>query len=261
MAVDSRDRVWVLAGAREWTLDLMRFDQPKAAGGTLLSLGNPADGVITRTRESFTGTLAVDANDNVHVLFSGYGPTTKAVFHRVYRDGWEKAQVVSDDAGGHDVTGPLAADSLGDVHLLYTNNGLEAYETHGFFYRRWRAGKLSRPVHLFSHTPLQHDRLARANANIVNVAVNEPTGDVYVVGRDLNHGGAMCLFKRPAAVARFSFLGRLTARSAGEQSFYLPRARGTVWPAFNQAAGQLHLSWMQDSARSSKRVFLGGVMP
>ncbi len=249
VALDSQGYVYVLSGiAASWQTALHKSNVVGAADGKFTNLGT-----LTVSSYSQTGVLTVDANDNPHVMFYDVSSSAGVVYHRTYSGGaWQAAKVLSVADSNNDKTGPMAADAAGNVHMIFVEGGGVTTSTHTFQYVKWSAtGTYSAPLTLWSHTAAQHGSGATANAHIINLAVDEASGDVFVVGRNLNEGGALCLYKKAAAASAFTLAGKLTSGSTAAHYFYLPRIRGTVSPSFNRTGKLLDIAWLEGASGST----------
>jgi hypothetical protein len=257
VALDSKGYVYVLCGhSANWRIHLFKSKNPYASALSFTDLGDPRSATYSQT-----GVLTIDSNDIPHVLFYDVYSGTGVIHHRSYSGGWSKATPISNAARPNDKPGPMAADALGNVHMLYVDGGVDKTTPIYFQYRKWSAGKISSPIQVFTHSVTQHGGMATANAYIVNIAANEATGDVYVVGRDMNYGGALVLYKKTPTATKFTMVKKLRPGNTGAHYYYMPRLRGTVYPSFNRTGKLLDIAYIRNDTTNQASMFLREAAP
>jgi hypothetical protein len=249
VAVDSQGYVYVVAGtSSSWKTHLHKSKNPYASALSFTDLGD-----LSTSSYSQTGVLTIDSKDTVHVLYYSVTASTGAIFHRTYSTSWGTPTVISTAKPPNDKPGPMAADSLGNVHITYIDNGGDKNSADDFMYRKWSGGKMGSPIKLWSHSTTQHGNYTICNPYIFNIATNEATGDVYVMGRNMNEGGAFVLYKKTNTGTAFSKVKVLRPANSTKHYYYLPRVRGTVYPTFNQTGKLLDIAYQEDHSSTTNK--------
>lgn len=240
IAIDAADTVWISAqGASSWVSRLLRSNLPGASDLTFTNVGN-----ISPSASSQRVELAIDTQGRVHCAF--YRNTGPGEYHhRIYDPvtGWGAAVSIGNGTTApHDYTGRLAADALGNVHALVGVDTGTPAATWSFEYRRWDATSgWSAPVVLTTATQAQYTGIA--NYYIIALACDEATGKAYAFYRDLAAGGALRLAEKGLGDPAFTNLPDIMPANAGAHAYYVPGARGSLYPSFNMTGTDLDLTW------------------
>ena len=243
---DASDIIYLVAhGPGNWFERLIRSTQPSAAGNTFTDLGQ-----IMTTGSAQTSRIAIDANGLVHaVAYRSIG--TGTLEHRIYTPGvgWAATTtVVGNTTAPNDYYGMLAADGLGNVHLLAAVDTLAgATNTWQFNYRIWNSTSgWSASSNLFSAAYAQYNGIA--NYFTYSIAADATTGKCSVVYRDLSAGGPLRLAERNLTDTAFTTLGDLRPPTNGAHAYYLPTIRGSLYPTFNRTHSTLDITWRENAA-------------
>ncbi|RKZ30533.1 hypothetical protein DRQ36_05265 [bacterium] len=251
MAIDSDGFVWVLTGGpSSWKATVWKSDSAYASDLNFTSVGCPSTGSCQGV------TMCIDKDNNVHCSYYDNSSSTGYAVHRYYNgSSWEMRDDMGDGStGGRDHNCGMAADDLGNVHILYANNAGDVTGIWYFKYRKWDSvSGISDPVDLCSFpTSLYSDV---CNRYISNICCNESTGDAFVIIRDLNEGGSLCLYRKTLTDTAFTLIEEITADTMGVHYYYEPRMRGTLFPAFNNTSITIDISWTEDRSGSSHEPF------
>lgn len=251
IAIDSAGYVWLITGGpTNWKSQLWKSTMPFADGFTFTELGCPSSGSSQGT------SLCIDANGNAHTCYYDNGVSSSYAIHRMH-DGtsWQPTIGIGNgSSGGRDHNCGLAADALGNVHILYGDNVGDVTSTWLFRYRRWDPDSgMGEPLTIASFPTSLYDGVA--NRYITNIACNEATGEVFVVLRDLNEGGSLCLYSKTLEDTAFTLVEEITADTMATHYYYMPRIRGSLYPTFNRTGNTIEMSWTEDRSESPHEPF------
>lgn len=250
IVVDAGDYVWIASqGTSAWISFLLQSDQPSAQGLTFSNRGT-----ISPVASSQQPQMAVDIAGRIHcVYYANYGAGVYE--HRYYTPGtgWGPATVIGNLTPSNDYIGSIAADLLGNVHVLYVMDAL-AGSTWLFRYKRWDATNLwGSEVALFDATPAQY---GTSSYHVVALACDEPTGTAYAIVRDYSTGGALRLGRKALNDALFTWQPDVTVANAAAHAWFSPALRGSVYPPSNQTTGALDLTFRSGTAAPFSCVFV-----
>jgi len=251
VAIDSAGYIWILSGGpSSWKAQLWKSNAPYAAGYTFTNKGCPSSGSCQGA------SMVVDSNNKIHVSYYDNGVSSYYAIKRVYNGtSWEPYEGMGNGTtGGADNNCGLAADLLGNVHVLYGDNTGATTSTWFFRYRLWDPETgLGDPVDIINIPTSLYSGVV--NRYISNICCNEITGEVFVVIRNLNVGGSMCLYTKALEDTAFTFIEELTDTSMGVHYFYEPRMRGSLYPAFNRTGSMVEMSWTENRSASPHEPF------
>jgi len=250
IVVDAGNFVWIASqGTSAWISFLLQSDQPSAQGLTFSNRG-----AISPVASSQQPQMAVDIAGRIHcIYYANYGPGVYE--HRYFTPGtgWGPATVLGNLTPTNDYLGTIAADLLGNVHVLYV---MDAFGGSNwlFRYKRWDATNLWGPeVVLFDATPMQY---GTSSYHVLALQCDEPTGTAYAIFRDYSTGGALRLARKALNEAAFTHLPDVTVPSAGTHAWFSPALRGSIHPPSNQTTGALDLTFRSGTAAPYSFVFL-----
>lgn len=243
IAVDQDGTVWIVAqGVTSWVERLLRSTDAYAASLTFEDLGP-----LSPTASAQNSRIAVDASGRVHcVYYRNVAPGNYE--HRIYDPvaGWLPSVVIGDTTGTNDFYGNIVTDSLGGAHAMVAKNGT-AGSTWEFIYRSWdELAGWSGEVPVFTATEPEYTGIA--NDRVFSLVCDEMTGDVTAFYRDLPGGGALRTATKAASDSSFTPGAELQPPSSEQHYYYQLTARGTLYPASNQARHGLDLSWVERPA-------------
>ncbi len=241
IAVDALNTVWIVAhGATAWVERLIGSTTPYAS-----TLAFTTYGAISASASAQTTRIAVDAFNVVHCAY--YRNTGAGIYeHRAYTPGtgWGVATTIGNIAAPNDFYGNIAADAYGNVYALIAKDTGPAGTWQYVLRTRDVAGVWSAETSVFSVTAAQYTGIA--NYFICALAVDEDSGLVSVVHRDLAGAGGLRVAQKGNLDAAFTYAPNdLTAGSTGLHAYYMPTVRGSLFPAFNRTGGALHLAWTE----------------
>lgn len=245
IAVDARDIVWVMAPTpTNWVTRLLFSNQPSAAGNTFASAGN-----LQGSASSQAPRMVIDATGLVHTFcYRNIGMGNYE--HRVYSPtmGWSATTVLGNTTAPGDYYGEAAADALGNVHaLIFKDSQVGQTATWGLRYRMWNPATgwnseipvADIPSSLY--TGVLYYRCAA-------LAVDEGSGMVSLVMRDLAAGGQLRLLVKGLLDPSFVSLSDLTAPSMTAHEYFVPAMRGRLWPASDRTGSTPDVTWRQGTS-------------
>lgn len=239
IAVDDENTIWLVAhGPRSWVERLAHSANPYAAGLEFVDVGD-----ISPTMSAQATRLAIDLAGRVHCAF--YRNTGAGQFeHRIFApdSGWSESTNLGNTTPENDVWGSLAADGLGNVHVLLIEDGTENSPLWRFLYRRWDNDAGWGDAVILTEVE-SSQRTGIANTRIVALACNESTGLATVFYRDLNRGGALGLVEKPLDEPEFGAFEEVAPPTTGQHAYYSPAIRGRLYPASDRTSHGLHLTW------------------
>jgi hypothetical protein len=244
IAVDGANTVWLTAQSTvTWQERLMGSTAPYASTLAFTNYGG-----ISPSASAQTTRICVDALGTVHCSY--YRNTGSGIYeHRAYvpGTGWTAATTIGNTTAPNDFHGALAADSAGNLHAVVAKDSASP-ATWQFVYRmRDVLGVWGPEVPVFSATSAQYTGIA--NYFVFALAVDETTGLVSVVHRDLAGGGGLVVKQKSAVSASFVDLpNALTPPQSGVHYYYMPTVRGSLYPVSNRTGPTLHLQWIERPA-------------
>jgi hypothetical protein len=239
IAVDANNTVWIVAhGPQSWVEHLARSAAPYAEGLEFVDAGAISPGASAQTTR-----IAIDPSGRVHCAF--YRNTGAGQYeHRIYDPaaGWGDSTNLGNATPENDIWGSLAADGLGNVHVLFIEDGTDASPLWRFLYRRWEeASGWGEPV-----TLLEVEAAARtgiADTHIIALACDESTGEVAVLYRDLNRGGPLGVVRKSLDDVGFGDFLEIAPPATVQNAYCSPSIRGRLFPESDRTAHGLHLTW------------------
>ncbi|MCK5832731.1 T9SS type A sorting domain-containing protein, partial [bacterium] len=251
IAMDSDGYIWLVTGGpTSWKAQIWRSDSVYAVGGTFSSVGSPSSGSTQGV------SICLDANDLVHVAYYDNGVSASYAQHRIF-DGTDWLSVDgmgNGSTGGRDHNCGMAADVLGNVHLLYGDNIGDVTGTWYFRYRIWNEEDgMGTPVDVCEFPSSSYDGVC--NRYIASIACTELTGEAFILIRDIARGGSLCLYKKSLTDTAFTLAEELTDTSMLASYYYLPRMRGALYPEFDNTSIMVDLAWTENRSVDPHEVF------
>jgi len=250
VAIDSCGYIWVLTGGpSNWKATVWKSDSLYARGLTFTSVGCPSTGSCQNA------TMCIDKNNNVHLAYYDNSSSNYAI--HCYYDGtdWSPRDGMGNGStGGRDHNCGMAADDFGNVHILYGNNIGDTHDDWYFKYRLWTPDSgIGAAVDLLTISDTVYPGVA--NRYISNICCSEITGIAFVLIRDLNEGGSLCLYKKSLTDSAFTLEEEITADNMTNLYYYMPRMRGSIYPDFNNTSIMIDMAWTEDPSGSSHEPF------
>ena len=229
-----------------WREQLLRSTQPYGAGGGFISVGG-----VSPANQAQNSRLAFDATGVLHAIYYAL-PYIK---HRSYDPAtstWSLVSNVAAHGGGSMARAfDLRADLLGGVHAIAMVNTTASGTSINpeLQYARWDAagGWVGGDV-VASWTQAQ---ITASNGSLNNMrtaglAVNEATGDVFVVMRDFGAAaGSLVIVRKATGESAFHLTRTLTAPSQLRDDYHAPFFIGAENPATGLTLSDLQVFWRQ----------------
>lgn len=249
LAVDGSDYVWMFHGTTGWTGTLLRSDQPSAANMQF----SPASPNWTATGNAQNIALRCDALGRIHITY--YSTSNGATVHHNWMDpaasspAWSAGTPLGNGNGlAADYYSAIRADALGNVYAVYGTD-VQGGKTQDpeFFVRKWDGSTQTwgTAVSFYKTTRAVYNTTTGENdGRLFNLAVDETTGEVYILHRNLESGELVVLRWQdgdvmPTTYAKIANTGTLPANS--RNYFIFPKMRGSLYPAFNTTAAGLDI--------------------
>lgn len=239
--VDANNTVWfIVKGAASWRGQLIHSDAPYATTGTFTSVGYASASASAQ----FTR-MAIDVNGVIHTTYyenTGSGDHR----HRAYdpvAGTWGVATDLGDLAPVNDYISAVACDYLGNTHMICNRNTHSSGNPSVEYYKRDAAGTFTGPITVTSATNAQFNGIG--NQHTIDLVCNETTGDVYVVYRDFANGGGLQVDALITGVGAFVPFTTLGTANTAQHHYYIPRMRGTMYPATNNTGTDIHVTWRE----------------
>jgi hypothetical protein len=238
IAVDQDNTIWLVAHApTSWIERLAHSAKPYAEGLEFVDVGN-----ISPTASAQTTRIAIDDVGRVHCAF--YRNIGNGQFeHRIFDPltGWGESTNLGNTAVPNDVWGLLAADGLGNVHVLFVEDGTPDSPRWGVRYRRWdEVAGWGEAVTLLELETAQWNGIA--DNHIFALACDESTGAATVFYRDLSRGGALGTVRKPLDGGFEEFV-ELAPPTTVQNVYYSPTIRGRLFPVSDRTSHGLHVTW------------------
>lgn len=238
IALDQDGTVWLVAhGPQSWVEHLVYSPAPYAEGFEFVDVGR-----ISPSASAQTTRIAMDTSGRVHCVF--YRNTGAGQFeHRMFdpATGWGESTNLGNTTPENDVWGTMATDALGNVHVLFAEDGTDNSPLWRFLYRRWdEASGWGEAVSLVDVEAALREGVA--NTHIFTLGCDESTGLVTVLYRDLTRGGALGTVAKPIDGGFGEFVD-LAPPTADLHAYYSPAIRGRLYPESDRTSHGLHATY------------------
>ncbi|MBN2489818.1 MAG: hypothetical protein JXQ29_03090 [Planctomycetes bacterium] len=251
IAVDSRNQVWILTNTGFWLGFLQRSNVPYAADHVFNNFSPPLATSLNFEHMH----MIVDALDRLHIGFYNFGASWSN-YHLWIDPGasspaWSAMATFGTPNSGADFYTALAADLAGNVYCVYgvetpgVSSGPDPY----WELRKWDGitTAWSSPIAVGKTTRTNLSQGGKDNdCAFLAAACDETTGELYFTYRDLDTGTFRLLRWRDGNPAPTPYATLMTTGSkpANTLNYFMhPQIRGTLFPYFNRASVELHISY------------------